>query len=55
MMHQLVGFLGSIKMESFPWLVALVGVPKRNIRWDGGSSRVADFTMANVGFAKTIY
>jgi hypothetical protein len=54
-MRQFGGFLGSIKVESFLWLVALVGVPKGNIRWGGGSSGVADFATANVWFAETIH
>jgi hypothetical protein len=55
MMRQFVGFLSSIVMESFLWLVTLAGVPKGNIRWDGGSSRIADFATANVRFAKAIH
>jgi hypothetical protein len=55
MVCQFVGVLGPVKMESFLQLVTLVGVPKRNIRWDGGSSGVADFAAANVQFAKTIH
>jgi hypothetical protein len=54
-MRQLVGFLGSVVMESFLQLVTLARVPKENIRWGGGSSRVVDVTTANVWFAKTIH
>jgi hypothetical protein len=55
MVCQLVGFLGSIKMESFLRLVALVWIPKENIGRSGGSSGVVDFAMANIWFAKTIH